>query len=128
MGKQNVVRLFVVGLAGLALAGCARTEVQGASNEASVSARRTIEITAGDRGFAPSRVEVKPGEAVTLRFTRTTSNRCLNAVVLPDLDIRKEMPLDKPVEVPVTAPSAGSITYRCGMGIYQGNVVVSESP
>src|SRR5262249_48694294 len=62
-----------------------------------VGARRTA-IPAGAEGYAPATVDAKKGEQVVLVFTRTTKSDCLAEVVIPDLNIKKDLPLNTPVE------------------------------
>ena len=38
--------------------------------------------------------------------------------------IERELPLDKPVEIPVTFPKAGTLGYACNMDMLKGTIVV----
>ena len=38
--------------------------------------------------------------------------------------IERELPLDKPIEIAVTFPKAGTISYACSMDMVRGIVVV----
>ena len=51
-----------------------------------------LDITATTEGYSPASVDVKKGEAVVLVFTRTTKADCLAQVVIPDLNIKKDLP------------------------------------
>lgn len=84
---------------------------------------RTVAIDVG-REYTPSEVTASPGEALHLVFTRTTDEGCGQQLVFPDLDIRRDLPLDEPVAVDVTAPASGRLAFTCGMDMYRGAVVV----
>lgn len=84
---------------------------------------RTVAIEVG-REYTPSEVTAAPGEALHLVFTRTTDEGCGQQLVLPELDIRRDLPLDEPVAVDVTAPASGRLAFTCGMDMYRGAVVV----
>jgi plastocyanin domain-containing protein len=85
---------------------------------------RTIEIAATDRGFSPASIDVVRGEPLLLRFTRTSSGNCLEELVFPDLDVRRELPLNSPVEVALTPEKEGNVLFQCGMGMVRGRLVV----
>lgn len=88
---------------------------------------RRIEITATSEGYTPSSVDVKKGEEVVLRFTRTTKSECLAEVVIPDLKIKKELPLNTPVEIPLKLDKEGKVGFQCGMAMVKGTINVSGS-
>ena len=84
---------------------------------------RTVAIDVG-REYTPAEVTASPGEALHLVFTRTTDEGCGQQLVFPDLDIRRDLPLDEPVAVDLTAPASGRLGFTCGMDMYRGAVVV----
>jgi plastocyanin domain-containing protein len=77
-----------------------------------------------NKGYDPSRVQAKAGQPLTLVFTRTTDQGCGDELVIADHDIQRDLPLNQPVEVTFTPNTAGEITFTCGMGMYDGKVVV----
>lgn len=86
-----------------------------------------IEITVTDQGFRPEKVSVPAGEPVRLVFKRITDNTCAKEVVLQVGEsnrIERELPLDQPVEVAVTFPTAGELKYTCGMNMLSGIIRV----
>jgi plastocyanin domain-containing protein len=82
------------------------------------------EITVDQDGYHPARVEARAGEPVTLVFRRTSEEGCGEELVIPEHDIRRDLPLGEPVEVTFTPTHAGSIAFTCGMDMYRGDVVV----
>jgi len=86
-----------------------------------------VAITVTDKGFEPGKVTVKQGVPTTLVFTRKTDNTCIKEVVFeidPDHKIRKDLPLNTPVEIAATFPKAGDIRYACGMDMMSGTFTV----
>jgi plastocyanin domain-containing protein len=86
---------------------------------------RRVDITAGPEGYSPATIEAKKGEALVLRFTRTTKSDCLAKVVFPDLKVTKDLPLNTPVEIAVKADAPGKIPFHCGMDMVHGSVDVT---
>lgn len=93
-------------------------------HEAMHGDQRVVAISAGDEGFKPSRVEVEKGQATTLRFTRTSDKTCADKVVFPDIELEKELPLNKPVDVVVPTDQSRTLAFQCGMGMYKSSVVI----
>lgn len=86
-----------------------------------------LEISVTRKGFAPDRLKVKKGQAVTLAFTRTTDATCAKSVTVQLGDgkkIEKELPLNKTVEIPVTFAKTGALAYACSMDMIRGVVLV----
>lgn len=103
----------------------AAAPASGASST-SAPAATIVEITAGEHGFAPARVEVTHGTPVTLRFRRTTEDTCATEVAF-DHDGKHELvalPLNTPVDLTVTFDATGTITYACAMNMFTGEIVV----
>src|SRR5262245_42104198 len=76
---------------------------------------RVVASTASEQGFTPATVPVKKGETVVLRFTRTTPSECLKQIVLPDLNIKKDLPVNTPVDVVIKPEKEGKIAFQCWM-------------
>ncbi len=94
------------------------------------SSRRdgVIEVRVTEKGFQPATVRIPAGQSVTLRFLRVTENTCATAVHIPDLKVRQELPLNRPVEVPVRRDRPGRLSFACGMDMVTGTIVVEERP
>jgi hypothetical protein len=87
---------------------------------------RKIAIEAGTNGYVPDTIPGRPGEKLILSFTRTADGDCLAELKAPD---GKVVPLPKgsPVEVAVTVPETGEVTFACGMNMYTGKIVATKS-
>ena len=96
-----------------------------AESEAVDTTQRIIPVSVGDRGFQPSRVELKKGTDATLRFTRTSDDTCAKKVVFPELKIEKELPLNQAVDVKVPTDQPRELAFQCGMGMYKSAVVIN---
>ncbi|MBN8611549.1 MAG: cupredoxin domain-containing protein [Deltaproteobacteria bacterium] len=84
---------------------------------------RTVAVGVGTE-YTPSEIRATPGESLHLVFTRTTDEGCGQQLVFPTLHIRRDLPLNEPVAVDVTAPESGRVAFTCGMDMYRGAVVV----
>jgi plastocyanin domain-containing protein len=118
----------------VALAGCdkakgdpANATAAPASAEPVAPGARRIDITASNEGYSPATVDVKKGETVVLRFKRTTKSDCLAELKIPKLAVKKELPIDQPVEIAVTPNEAGDIPFSCGMDMVHGKIHVTGS-
>lgn len=110
--------LFAIVLVGLASA-CKR-----GGDETPPAGKTIIAVTADENGFSPSSVEVHQGDAVALGFTRTSDDTCAKDVVFAEMDVKKELPLNKTVYVVVPTEQARTFTFTCGMHMYKSTVVV----
>jgi plastocyanin domain-containing protein len=86
-----------------------------------------LRVIAGEHGFAPSSLTVPkgpPGSMATVSFLRTTDQTCATEVVFPELDLKKALPLNKPVAVDLPGDAQRTLTFQCGMGMYKGALLV----
>ncbi|NUP13627.1 MAG: cupredoxin domain-containing protein [Polyangiaceae bacterium] len=83
-----------------------------------------LKITVDEQGYHPAEARAPAGKPVRLVFTRTTDEGCGQQLVVPNQQIRRDLPLKEPVAVDIAMPSSGKVTFTCGMDMYQGAVVV----
>jgi plastocyanin domain-containing protein len=98
---------------------------ESATAPAAAQADSPIAVEVSSKGYDPSRVQAKAGQPLTLVFTRTTDQGCGDELVIADHDIERDLPLNEPVEVTFTPKQAGEVKFTCGMGMYDGKVVVN---
>jgi plastocyanin domain-containing protein len=110
MPRALLVSILALGLA------CSKSEAEGSGP--------VVAVTVDGKGFAPSSVAVKKGSPLSLRFTRTTDDTCATQVVFPELDIKKDLPLNVPVTVDVPTDTTRRLTFQCGMGMFKSSVVI----
>ena len=89
---------------------------------------RQIDVHVTMKGYQPSRIPVRAGEDVTLVFLRGEPNECAAELVFPALGIKKELPVGKPVAIPIRAEKPGEIAFSCGMDMLRGKLEVSAAP
>lgn len=127
---RNIHGLVALALASAACLGeaCSKSsESTAQAAPAAVTDGRRIPINAGAEGYAPATIDAKKGEPLVLVFTRTTKSDCLAEVVIPELKIKKELPLNTPVEIPVKFDKEGKVGFQCGMAMVKGTINVSGS-
>ena len=107
----------------LVLAACKPAPLAPAPPPAGGSA--VVEVAVTIKGFEPPRVQAAPGQPLVLRFTRKVAETCADAVNVQGDPIKHMLPLDRPVDVKVTAPPSGELAFACPMQMYRGAVVVS---
>ena len=107
-------------LAASMLPGCA------SRNAANSGDAERVAIQVTENGFEPAVVTVKAGQPVTLAVTRTTDRTCATEMIFKDanLDIRKDLPLNKTVEITFKPSKTGDLVYACAMDMYRGTVRV----
>ena len=88
---------------------------------------RTIEIAVTTKGFEPARVKVTKGEPLKLVVTRKTDDTCAKEMLIPDENLKAELPLNKPVTLSFTPKRTGEIRYSCGMNMITGVLEVGSS-
>ena len=76
------------------------------------------------KGYEPQRIDVEGGKPVVLRFTRTTTDTCGEAVIVAGDPVAHMLPVNRPVDVKVTPPKSGELAFACGMGMMHGTLVV----
>jgi hypothetical protein len=83
-----------------------------------------IKISVSASGYSPARIELPRGKPAVLAFTRPAGGNCGGTVLIPDLDIRRDLPVGQTVLVSLTPREAGEHAFHCAMGMYQGLIVV----
>lgn len=74
-------------------------------------------------GYSPATVYVPVGKPAKLTFLRTDANSCLEELIVPDLKISKDLPLNSPISITVTITSPGKYPFHCGMNMYHGQII-----
>jgi plastocyanin domain-containing protein len=83
---------------------------------------RTVKIEAGKDGYVPETIAGKPGEKLVLVFTRTVEGECFSELKTPEGKV-VPLPMNSPVEIPVTVPQTGEVAFACGMDMFRGKIV-----
>ncbi len=76
-------------------------------------------------GYQPDVIKLMKGKKTTLTFKRTDSNPCLEEFIIPDLKIKKYLPLNKEVKISLKINRPGIWNFHCGMNMYHGKLIVN---
>jgi plastocyanin domain-containing protein len=110
---KEIIALFAIALClGIPALGAAKTNSQ------------VIQLRVTEKGFEPNQIDARPGTKVTLNVTRETDSTCATAIQIPSKKIRKDLPLNKAVQIDIGKLEKGEIRFACGMGMVGGQIVV----
>ena len=87
---------------------------------------KTVRINISQEGYAPAAVSVKKGQTVRLVFYRSDANNCGEELVFPALNLKREIPVRKPIVVTLTPRRTGEIAFACGMDMFRGKILVTN--
>ncbi len=82
----------------------------------------TVKVT--DEGFQPDRIELKRGIPARLTFVREIEETCATSVIIPEFNIKQDLPFKEPVVLEFTPNKAGVFDFTCGMKMLSGKIVV----
>lgn len=85
---------------------------------------QNVRINLTERGYEPETFRLKKGVPARLTFVRTTEDDCGKELVIPAYNIRRELPLNRPVTVRFTPRKSGSFNFVCGMDMLRGKIIV----
>jgi plastocyanin domain-containing protein len=85
---------------------------------------KPVEVKITNKGFEPGSVKVGSDAPVTLKVTRETDQTCAKSIMVPKLNIKKDLPLNEPVLVEVGKLKKGQeLAFACGMNMMTGVIV-----
>ena len=107
-------------------AGCARTAGQASKGESAPGAAlaQVQRMTVDGEGFHPNKIVARAGQPITLEITRTTDATCANQILIPGLDVKRDLPLNQAVAIKLTPDKKGTVEFACGMNMFKGTIVV----
>lgn len=82
----------------------------------------TVAVTA--KGFQPDTVNLKRGIPARVTFVREIEETCATAVVIPEYNIKRDLPFKESVVVDFTPSKKGVFDFTCGMKMLSGKIVV----
>jgi Cupredoxin-like domain len=94
------------------------------ASSAAQAAMQTARVVVSENGYEPATVSLRARVPARITFVRTTDKTCGTEVVFPSLNIRRALPLNKPVEIELTPATTGDIAFACGMNMLHGTLVV----
>ena len=81
-------------------------------------------VTVTEKGFQPDTINLKRGVPARVTFVREIEETCATAVVIPEYNIKRDLPLKEPVVVDFTPSKKGVFDFTCGMKMLSGKIVV----
>ncbi|OON66016.1 cupredoxin domain-containing protein [Hymenobacter sp. CRA2] len=75
-------------------------------------------------GYSPDVIEVERGRLVQLNFYRAEDNSCSEELLLPDFQIRRELPPFQTTAIELLPRQPGRYEFTCGMHMLRGSLVV----
>jgi len=82
----------------------------------------TVALT--EKGYQPNSLKLRRGIPAQVTFLRKVSATCGTQVVIPEYDIKRDLPLNESVSVAFTPSKSGTFTFSCGMGMLRGSLIV----
>jgi plastocyanin domain-containing protein len=73
-------------------------------------------------GYDPSRIRVKAGRPVRLRFHRTDPSGCVAQVIFPDFHRSLDLPLGATTTIELLPAHPGTYPFHCGMNMVRGSL------
>ena len=120
--------LFVT-LGGLALAGLVLwyfffSSRPAVAVQATAGGVQQVDITVKG-GYSPSTIEVAHGQPVQLNFYRDEENSCSEELLIPDFNVRRDLPAFQTTRVELLPQQPGRYEFTCGMGMLRGSLIVT---
>lgn len=85
---------------------------------------QTAKVVVSANGYQPGSFKLKKGVPARVTFLRQTDEGCGTEIALPAYNIRRALPLNKPVTVAFTPTKTGEFNFTCGMGMMRGKILV----
>ncbi|MBY0552962.1 cupredoxin domain-containing protein [bacterium] len=82
-----------------------------------------IDLEVTEKGFVPNKIDVVTDKPVELKITRKTDNTCSTSVQIPSLKLKKDLPLNKTVTIPLGKLTKGEIRFGCGMNMMDSGII-----
>jgi RND family efflux transporter MFP subunit len=85
---------------------------------------QTAKIVLTTEGYSPASIRLRKNVPARLTFVRTVEVTCGTDVIIPDFNIKRDLPLNEAVVVEFTPDKAGEFSFACGMNMVRGKIVV----
>ena len=83
-----------------------------------------IVITVENGTYSPSRIKVREGKPVELKFLRKDQSPCSETLLIPKLEISETLRSNKLKQIQIPALEPGEYDFHCQMQMYRGKLVV----
>lgn len=98
-------------------------QAQAASRELEAGVQ-AVSVKVTDKGFQPGRIELKRGIPARLTFVREIEETCATSIMIPEFNIKQDLPLKEPVVLEFMPAKTGVFDFTCGMKMLSGKIVV----
>jgi len=88
---------------------------------------QTVKVILGAEGYQPASFNLRQGVPARIEFVRQIEGACGEEIIIPEYNIKRELPLNKSVVVEFTPDNAGEYVFTCGMNMLRGKIVVREN-
>ena len=86
----------------------------------------SMKVTVDESGFHPASLTIHANAPAQITFLRTSDKTCATSIEIPDYNIKRELPLNKPVVVDLKPTKTGEVAFICGMKMFKGKLVVAD--
>lgn len=102
----------------------AGSTAQSTSTAATTSTKTQEQLLEVSTSYSPSVITVEKGKPVVLKVNRKDANNCGGTLLIPEFNVRAEIPAGQTTEVKFTPTKAGTFSFTCGMQMMKGQLVV----
>jgi len=81
-------------------------------------------IIVEDGVYKPSHIQLKAWQAQSIQFLRKDQSPCAAMLLIPQLEINEELPLNKIITIQLPAVDPGEYQFHCQMQMYKGSLLV----
>lgn len=85
---------------------------------------QTATVMLTEKGYQPESIRLRRGIPARVTFVRKVEATCGTELVIPDYQVKRDLPFDEPVVVEFTPSKRGVSEFSCGMKMLRGKIVV----
>jgi plastocyanin domain-containing protein len=85
---------------------------------------KSIDLQVTENGFEPSTIKVEAGTDLELKITRKTDSTCAREILIPSKNIKKDLPLNKMINLKIGKLEKGKVSFACGMDMVSGVIII----
>ena len=74
--------------------------------------------------YQPSRIKLPTGKPTTVHFLRKDTSPCSATVIIPDIGISEDLPINKTTSIKIPPLDMGEYPFHCQMQMYKGLFLV----
>ncbi|MFY9608358.1 MAG: efflux RND transporter periplasmic adaptor subunit [Blastocatellia bacterium] len=85
---------------------------------------QSVTVTLTGQGYKPEIIRLRRGVPARLTFVRKVEATCGTELLIPDYQIKRDLPFNEAVVVEFTPNKRGESEFSCGMKMIRGKIVV----